>query len=301
MQTLNRFFKFLLAFLLFVKFGYGQTSEEEYKSKLDSIPDWESSGNLQEDYKNLAGYYSQGAYGAVLLYDDGKCAIAEYATIVYGTYKIENNFILIEVEKEEPIVMYVANNPSVEKGVRVRFINFEQTDSYVQFDNESPIRVFNKNANCFTSEDLFIIKVDLKTIKITGANDTNPYESPKINVRQFVIPKGINELVITQNEKQIKTDYLMGVIKIYKGKIMIFFTPYFEGGLTKEEVEDKSEMRSFIDSIKENHERKNADNKETITEDGTIIHYQKLPAQLLENPPSNLDTITKSIFHRECE
>ncbi|WP_169584733.1 hypothetical protein [Riemerella columbina] len=199
-------------------------------------------------------------------------------------------------------MMYVANNPSVEKGVRVRFINFEQTDSYLQFDNESPIRVFNKNTNCFSpSDDLFIIKDDLKTIKIIGADDTNPYESPKIKVRQFVIPKGINELAITQNEKQIKTDHLMGVIKIYKGKIMIFFTPYFEGGLTKEEVGDKSEMRSFIDSIKENHERKNADNKEAITEDGTIIHYQKLPARLLENHPSSLDTITKSIFHRECE
>ncbi|GHE35834.1 hypothetical protein [Sphingobacterium griseoflavum] len=123
-----------------------------------------------EDWKNkISGQY--GHLEGIALFEDGTFLLYGYATLVYGTYVREAAHLNFTTNKSDTLSVFAHCNPaSLGKSTMV-FSGFEESDNFVQFDDEQPKRVFNENANCFDSPFVYVSPIIPSMVKIFSVSD----------------------------------------------------------------------------------------------------------------------------------
>lgn len=97
--------------------------------------------------KTISGQY--GDLSGICLFEDGKFMLYGYATMVFGSYVFEKDYLLFYPDQLPQFQLYACHNPTLGDEVSVNFRGFEEGKAFVQFGDDSMKPVFNDGANCF--------------------------------------------------------------------------------------------------------------------------------------------------------
>lgn len=100
-----------------------------------------------------------GRYGdsaGIWILEDGQFLLYGNAMLVFGRYHIHQNYIEFLPDRRDMFEIYGHHNPELNSGEsRFNYFNFEDGNTFAQYDQDSIHRVFNIDANCFP-EHIFI-------------------------------------------------------------------------------------------------------------------------------------------------
>ncbi|QIH32606.1 preprotein translocase subunit SecD [Sphingobacterium sp. DR205] len=97
--------------------------------------------------KTISGQY--GDLSGICLFEDGKFMLYGYATMVFGSYVFEKDYLLFYPDQLPRFQLYANHNPTLGDTVSVNFRGFEEGKTFVQFGDDNMHPVFNNGANCF--------------------------------------------------------------------------------------------------------------------------------------------------------
>ncbi len=122
--------------------------------------------NLLSQDRKLIESYKQPESG-IMLFPNKTFAAWTYMTVIRGYYqKIPDGVYLLKPQREPLFLVYGYHNDSIGKDkVRIRFTNFEEGKSYIQYESGKTYSVFNDHPNCFSHE--YIHTFDRKEVGST--------------------------------------------------------------------------------------------------------------------------------------
>ena len=122
--------------------------------------------NLLSQDRKLIESYKQPELG-IMLFPNKTFAAWTYMTVIRGYYqKIPDGVYLLKPQREPLFLVYGYHNDSIGKDkVRIRFANFEEGKSYIQYESGKTYSVFNDHPNCFSHE--YIHTFDRKEVGST--------------------------------------------------------------------------------------------------------------------------------------
>lgn len=143
-----------------------------------------------------SGRYLQGSTAGIDVYDDGTFALYGYATLLWGKYKLENNYInFVPDVPKQPFVMLGRKNTSIKKGIKLTFAGsfIRNGITYVKFDAAEMMRVFAEGYP--TGESSFTKQIDYRPETLTLAEnyDRDFYE---FNTNSFKLPAQFNDFLL---------------------------------------------------------------------------------------------------------
>lgn len=153
-------------------------------------------------HKKVSGKYG-GTTEGIYLFEDGKFLLYGYATMIFGSYAFEKEYFRFYPDKpDHTFVIFGRKNKNITNGMKVNFKGFERGTTFIQFDNGSTKRVFNENANCFSTPYVWETSYIPKRIRLTHIFDEYWYRQPT-NTESFTPDKDYNDFIMFYN----KPDY----------------------------------------------------------------------------------------------
>lgn len=149
--------------------------------------------------KTISGQY--GDNSGICLFEDGKFMLFGYATLVFGSYVFEKDYLLFYPDEIPLFQLYAYQNPSLTDSTRIDFVGFEQAKTFVQFENDSPKQVFNDNANCFNSPFIHQQPKTLQFLKFVALNQNIDQDST-FQVFQYTNEGKFNDFLAIYNKPQ---------------------------------------------------------------------------------------------------
>ena len=142
-----------------------------------------------------SGRYLQGSTAGIDVYDDGTFALYGYATLLWGKYTIENNYInFVPDVPKQPFVMLGRKNTAIKKGIKLTFAGSFMRNglTYVQFDAAEMMRVFAEGYP--SGESSYTKQIDFRPETLTLAEnyDRNFYQ---FNTNSFKLPAHFNDFL----------------------------------------------------------------------------------------------------------
>ena len=156
-------------------------------------------------YKEVAGNY--GSSDGICLFDDGTFMLYGYATIVFGSYNFEKDYMNFYPDKQELFMIYAAHNPEIRNSARLFFNGFGRDKTVIQFDEEKPRPVFNEDANCFDSPYIFESNKKPSVIRLSD------FQDEKWQQLKFMIPKAYNDFAIFYNQPSRYEENFSGTVR----------------------------------------------------------------------------------------
>lgn len=129
----------------------------------------------RDGYKQVAGRY--GANEGICLFEDSTFLLYGYATAVFGHYRFDQERLLFYPDKPELFEVFGTQNKSIDRGIKINFVNFEGNGrTFFQPDTDSIRQVFNDGANCFDAP--FVIEEDKVPKALLLAAEEPDHEPP---------------------------------------------------------------------------------------------------------------------------
>ncbi|UKJ08599.1 hypothetical protein [Solitalea lacus] len=132
--------------------------------------------------KAYVGYY-HGSGDHLLLMKDNAYYIVAYATIIWGSWKVEKDHMgrdLIVLRPKNPeyfFDLYGRYNPNIKAGYKVKFNGFEKKETFIGMANTDTMqRVFNIDPNCFNHPYIHLFSEKPTTISLVDAVLENSFE-----------------------------------------------------------------------------------------------------------------------------
>lgn len=153
----------------------------------------------KDRYKEVSGRY--GGSDGVCLFDDGRFMLYGYATVVFGSYGFEKDYILFYPDKPEHFEVYAWKNKSIGDSTRIYFQGFEEGTTFVQFDKQQVKRVFNEDVNCFNAPYILTegkVPADITLFEKADAEDS--YTNKPVTAWQYSIDKSYNDFIFLYNK-----------------------------------------------------------------------------------------------------
>lgn len=126
--------------------------------------------NYAQNVKNISGSYTQGSLGGITIYEDGTFALYGYATLVLGTYLIENEEIKFTPNlPKHTFTVLGRESKEISGGTSATFTfdsRFADDDTYIAIDEGETIKIFgedNRSRGAFNHLD-FAKKPNLITL-----------------------------------------------------------------------------------------------------------------------------------------
>ncbi len=128
-----------------------------------------------DPYKQVTGRY--GANEGICLFEDSTFLLYGYATAVFGHYRFDQDHLLFYPDKPELFEVFGTHNKSIDKGIKINFVNFEGNGrTFFQSGKDSIRQVFNTGANCFDAP--FVIEEDKVPKVFLLAAEERDHEPP---------------------------------------------------------------------------------------------------------------------------
>lgn len=203
--------------------------------------------------KDLAGNYAQGGTAGIYVYEDGTFALFGYATLVFGTYQIQENEIdFTPYIPDQAFRVLGRENKSLKTGngapANFIFSNKFMTDGLTYIDcGNGFMKVADENFE--TGEPTYAIDFASKPASITlGFN--SEYSGYDHNTETFELDENYNEFLLFYDKTINEQRPFSGTIKTDNGQIELITS---WGSFAKNEVEE--ELMLFINLHKEQHEK----------------------------------------------
>jgi len=153
----------------------------------------------KDSAKTISGQY--GDNSGICLFEDGKFMLFGYATLVFGSYVFEKDYLLFYPDEIPLFQLYAYRNPRLTDTTRIDFIGFEQEKTFVQFENDSPNQVFNDKANCFSPPFIFQQAKISQSLKF-AARSQNVDQDTTYQVFQYTNDGEFNDFLAIYNKPQ---------------------------------------------------------------------------------------------------
>ncbi|MBO9728244.1 MAG: hypothetical protein J7623_06355 [Chitinophaga sp.] len=210
-------------------------------------------------YKQYAGKY--GDNSGICLFEDGQFLMYGYATMVFGTYLFEKDYLLFTTDKPALFEVYAHAYPNRGDSVRINFVGFQEGNNFVQFDNSVPQRVFNPNANCFDPPFVYEAAKAPHTFTLAallpeggeGKEASNTFWS-------YQADKGMNDFVFVHNPpKRVYEDFRGMLIKTNDGETLLLSNYGGKNGYRKNTTVNEEEQAWVLSVKREYNEAKQHD------------------------------------------
>lgn len=203
-------------------------------------------------YQQYAGKY--GSNSGIYLFDDGQFMMFGYATMVFGTYLFEKDYLLFTTDKPALFEVYAHSNPSHGDSVRINFTRFQEGNNFVQFDNNTPQRVFNQHANCFDPPYVYEAAKVPHTFTLAALlpEGGEGKEAPN-TFWSYQVEKGLNDFVFVHNPpKRVYEDFGGMLVKTEDGDALVLSNYGGRNGYPKN-TEMNKEDQAWVLSIKKEY------------------------------------------------
>lgn len=142
----------------------------------------------KQDSRNGAKWFGRSTEG-ILLFPDSTFMLFGYATLIPGVYTAEKDMLHFSPAKLPLFTVHGHHNPQLQDSCRILFSGFEEGNTLVKLDDEPMLRVFNKEANCFSDPYVYEkknipTKINLVHVPYAPFNDdaaTNEWQYPNSN------------------------------------------------------------------------------------------------------------------------
>ncbi len=204
------------------------------------------SGN--DRYKQVAGRY--GSSSGICLFDDGKFLLYGYATMVFGTYSFEKDYLNFYPDKQERFVLFATKHREIGRNASLYFQGFEEGSTYVQFGMDSMQRVFNPGANCFNNPYIYTAVTTPATITFfERPSEEYWYQHAEPNVWKFNIEKGYNSFMLFYNEPKKERQDFTAMIELVDGEKVLKLSNYGgdEGFVGHQNDEDDNNWNEILE------------------------------------------------------
>ncbi|WP_312336856.1 hypothetical protein [Sphingobacterium sp.] len=155
--------------------------------------------NDKDRAKKISGQY--GDNSGICLFEDGKFMLFGYATLVFGSYVFEKDYLLFYPDEIPLFQLYAYRNPRLTDSIRIDFIGFEQEKTFVQFENNSPNQVFNDKANCFSPPFIYQEPKIFQSLKFAALRQ-NVDQDTTYQVFQYTNEGKFNDFLAIYNKPQ---------------------------------------------------------------------------------------------------
>lgn len=199
--------KKLAQFLLSLCFWGFALHVNSWAQKKDSV------SNAKDSFKQVAGLY--GSNSGVCLFEDGKFLLYGYATMVFGSYEIENEKLFFTPDKFEKFLVFAARNKAIGDSFQIYFQGFEDGTTFLQLDVDSLKHLFNEEANCFSNPYIFHgAKIPGNITLFDQAIEGGWEEMGVPNAWEFAVGQGFNDFMIFYNQPRRERQDFMGRIEL---------------------------------------------------------------------------------------
>ncbi|UIR54913.1 preprotein translocase subunit SecD [Sphingobacterium sp. SRCM116780] len=220
--------------------------------------------NKDPRYKQYTGRY--GGNSGVCLFDDGKFMLYGYATMVFGSYGFEKDYLVFFPEEQELFQVFAHHNNTLGDSTKINFVGFDRGGkTFVQFDKDTVYRVFNEHANCFNGPFVYMKNAIPQTFRLANAlGDLIWYNREPENSWYYTNDKGYNDFILIYNKPRREYQNFFGSISTTENITVLKLSNYGgEGGYPKQKMnkDDKEQWEKarewkneyyHSDSIQEN-------------------------------------------------
>ncbi len=220
----------------------------------------------KDRYKQVSGRY--GGNEGVCLFEDSTFMLYGYATAIFGKYVFEKEHILFYTDKPFLFDVYAHHNKSIGNNTRMNFVGFEDGGkTYIQLGNDSVQRVFNDDANCFSSPYVHEQKGILSTFTVFNV----PYDAEFIETFPgnwyYENKEQYNDFILVHNPlKREQRDFAASFYISKSKQIHLALTNYGgEEGYRKQPIteHEKKQWKEILE-MKEEYYRTKAMNETTL-------------------------------------
>jgi len=204
------------------------------------------SGN--DRYKQVAGRY--GSSSGICLFDDGKFLLYGYATIVFGSYGFEKDYLNFYPDKQERFLVFATRHSEIGRNAGLYFQGFDDGSTFVQFDADSMQRVFNQDANCFNNPYIYTAVTTPTIITLfEQPSEQYWYQNAEPNAWKFNIEKGYNSFMLFYNEPKRERQNFTAMIELVDGEKVLKLSNYGgdEGFVGHQSEEDDNNWKEILE------------------------------------------------------
>lgn len=192
--------------------------------------------------KTISGQY--GDLSGICLFEDGKFMLYGYATMVFGSYGFEKDYLLFYPDQLPRFQLYANHNPTLGDSTRINFRGFEEGKTFVQFGNDSIQHIFNENANRFDSQNSYQQFKRIPSFEFTVQPEYFEIDTA-YHTFQYRNDQNFNDFIAFYNKPQRARENFSGSLYLIDGnKLAIRLSNYGgQKGFLRESQVDSTEKR----------------------------------------------------------
>ncbi|WP_343561255.1 preprotein translocase subunit SecD [Sphingobacterium sp.] len=149
--------------------------------------------------KTISGQY--GDLNGICLFEDGKFMLYGYATMVFGSYVFEKDYLLFYPDRLPQFQLYASHNPTLGDDVSINFRGFEEGKTFVQFGDNNMQPLFNDGANCFDFPYIYEQSQPISQLKFSVQKEDFDAE-PAYQTFHYQNDKHFNDFIAIYNKPQ---------------------------------------------------------------------------------------------------
>lgn len=253
-----------------------------------SMTAFAQNNNKDVRYKKYTGKY--GDNSGICLFEDGQFLMYGYATMVFGTYRFEKDYLLFTPDKPDIFEVYAHRHPNYGDSVRINFAGFQQSKTFLQFDNDIAHPVFNENANCFDPPYVYEAARTPHSFTLSAILPQARWNKEDAGLSwTYQVNKDFNDFVFVYNEPKRQYENFSGMVrKNEDGETLLLSNYGGKEGYQKNEPADNNEWQRVLAMKQEYEASKQGNNADTGYANR---HYKVFPEVDLTNytfdPASN--------------
>ncbi|TWF32556.1 hypothetical protein FHW36_11583 [Chitinophaga polysaccharea] len=238
-------------------------------------------------YKRYTGKY--GGNSGICLFEDGQFLMYGYATMVFGTYRFEKDYLLFTPDKPDIFEVYAHRHPNYGDSVRINFVGFQQGKTFLQFDNDIAHPVFNENANCFDPPYVYEAARGPRAFTLAAILPEARWNREDAGISwTYQVNKDFNDFILVHNEPKRQYENFSGMVRKNEDGETLQLSNYGgKEGYQKNEPADNDEWQRVL-TMKQEYEASKQGNADTGYANR---HYHAFPEVDLANytfdPASN--------------
>lgn len=205
--------------------------------------------------KTISGQY--GNLSGISLFEDGKFMLYGYATMVFGSYVFEKDYLLFYPDQLPQFLLYANYNPTLGDNVSVNFRGFEEGKTFVQLGDDNMQPVFNDGANCFDFPYIYEQSQPISQLKFAVQKEDFD-AGPAYHTFHYQNDQRFNDFIAIYNKPQrARANFAAYLYLTEDKKLAISLSNYGgrEGFLRENQVDATQERWLEILAMKKEYER----------------------------------------------